>query len=318
MFDNACKFRVHKVFSPSPIVIPAALLWFQKTPTQEDRDWFEQMKKECPLVARRISVSNWPIGGELSSFFIKIKELMYPDNWKNRDRKAVEKWLKEHTEVKPKLLKGGVEKCVSTGSFLPMTNKIRHYIKVRMPRTKGGEFKWMDYMFMSKSLIGCTDIIYSENERAPNDYKYTVMDPQKYAKSGYGLFFDRDFKKYECIGLYCGDIKLKRYLPDTGYNIEWKNKHYVVDGSGPGWPIYFGWHYANAPDTEEGANVMIDDDMFVYPTRDVKKGEEAFFNYGKKRDVIDNLKKPKKKGGKKQGAKRGGKGGRTAKKRKIA
>ena len=29
--------------------------------------------------------------------------------------------------------------------------------------------------------------------------------------------------------------------------------------------------------------------MYVYPKRDVKRGEEAFFYYGKDRDVIDNM-----------------------------
>ncbi len=53
-------------------------------------------------------------------------------------------------------------------------------------------------------------------------------------------------------------------------------------------------------DTPEGANGIIDDDMFIYPNRDVKKGEEALFFYGKKRDVVDNLKQPENKGGRKK------------------
>ena len=261
----------------------------------------EKIKREYPIYARHISVSLYPIGGELSSFFMTVKEKMFPEDWKNRDRAAVTKWLEEHTTVETKRYRGR-ELNASAGSFVAASKLNRWYIKVRIPRTKGGPFPWLDYMYISKSLVGCTDITYDETKEPPNDHCYTIVDPEKYAKSGYGLFFNRDFKMHELIGVYCGDIKLKRYLADTGYNIDWKNKHYVVDGVGPGWPIYFGWHYANAPENPEGANVLIDDDMYIYPNRDVKKGEEAFFFYGKKRDQIDNLKLPDKKG--KKGGKR--------------
>ena len=94
---------------------------------------------------------------------------------------------------------------------------------------------------------------------------------------------------HECIGLYCGDIVHKQTLADTGYNIDWlKNRHYVVDAGGPGYPMYFGWHYANKPEKKEDANVLIDKDMRIFPLRDVKKGEEALFWYGTRHDNINN------------------------------
>ena len=62
----------------------------------------------------------------------------------------------------------------------------------------------------------------------------------------------------------------------------------MVDAGGPGYPWYFGWHYANKPEKAEDANVMIDEDMRVFVKKDVKKGDEALLIYGPRHDVIKN------------------------------
>ena len=111
------------------------------------------------------------------------------------------------------------------------------------------------------------------------------------------MFFNRDFTKDEVIGLYCGVLQHKATLADTGYNIDYaRNKNYVIDAKGGiGYPIYFGWHFANQAPEKKLANVTIDADLLVFPTRDVKKGEEAFFVYGDRFNNINNVKKPQSK-----------------------
>ena len=224
--------------------------------------------------------------------FKGIRDQMFPGDDKPRNTLVVKKWFAAHTAVVTKHYRGR-EKNVSGGSFMPATRNLRWYINIRGQRSKSSEWKMEDYMFISKSLVGCSNIVYDDSKKAPGDYKFTIVDPEMYAKSGYGLFFNRDFLLHECVGVYCGDLVLKCDLADTGYNIEWKhNDHYVVDAHGPGYPMYLGWHYANNPGGRAGANVFVDKDMLVFCTKDVKKGDEAFFFYGEERDLIDNLVAP--------------------------
>ena len=279
----------YKIVTKCPVVIQRNEQWFQVEPSEDEKKANQKKRTTCPVWAKHISVSNWQIGGELGTFMVNVQNKMYPPEMGLKDKVGLTKWFQEHTTVCPKRYPGQ-EYNASAGSFIPASRLDRWYIKIRKPRSKHGNYPWQDYMYISKSQIGCTNIGYNATIKPPNDHTYTVVDPDLYARAGYGLFFNRDFKKHECIGVYCGDLVHKRYLADTGYNIDWmKNKHYVVDAKGPGHPIYFGWHYANAPENKEGANVFVDDHMLVFTNKDVKKGDEAYFFYGEKRDVIDNL-----------------------------
>ena len=89
------------------------------------------------------------------------------------------------------------------------------------------------------------------------------------------------------------------FSADTGYNIDWKKNFYLVVLVRGARSILDGIVQMHQTQ-QEGANGIIDDDMYIYPNRDVKIGEEAFFFYGKKRDVIDNLKQPEKKRGRRK------------------
>ena len=157
-------------------------------------------------------------------------------------------------------------------------------------------------MFVSKSLIGCINYTYDETKAPPHDQAFEIADPVKYATSGYGLFFNRDFAKYECIGLYCGEFQKKSTLADTGYSVEWlKNRHYVIDArGGVGYPMFLGWHFANSPENPDDANVFVDEDMRVFALVDVKKGQEAYFYYGERHNNINNVVQTNKKGKRKR------------------
>ena len=251
--------------------------------------WYALMKKTCPIWSDHISASNWLIGGEFSSFFTTVLNMMYPKDMK-RDATAISRWFDEHTSIVQKRYTGR-ENNVSGSDFAPVSRKTRWYIRIRPQRKKRSGFEWQDYMFVSKSLVGCENIVYDESKEPPDDQEFQVVDKIQHAKSGYGLFFNRDFRKYECIGIYCGEFTKKSTLADTGYSIDWlKNRHYVIDaGGGVGYPMYFGWHFANSPEKPEDANVFVDDEMRVFCVKDVKKGDEAFFYYGERHDVVNNI-----------------------------
>ena len=259
------------------------------------------MKKTCPIWANHVSASNWLIGGELATFFTKIQKMMYPEDV-SRDAETVSKWFKEHTQIAQKRYKGHDKNC-SGADFIPLSRFSRWYINIRQQRKKNSGFQWEEYMFVSKSLIGCANIKYDATKDPPNDQEFEVVDKVKHAKAGYGLFFNRSFVKNECVGLYCGEFTPKRTLADTGYSIDWvKNRHLVIDaGGGMTYPMYFGWHFANNPDDPMDANVLVDDEMRVFTLKDVSPGDEAFLYYGPRRDHIDNAirQKAKRKRGRK-------------------
>ena len=199
----------YNIASTAPFVVPTSLflqqevqgplemgktgkLYFQNEPTVEEQAYFNVMKKECPMWARHISASNWWIAGELATYFTTIRDMMYPRDGTPRDQKAVKKWMDEHSCIKSERY-GGRDKDISGGDYCPHSRSNRWYINVRQPRQKGQPYVWEDYMFVSKSLVGCIDIAYDGQKKKPDDQAFKVVDNKHYAKTGYGLFFNRVF-----------------------------------------------------------------------------------------------------------------------------